>query len=207
MRILGITGGIATGKSTVTQMLADLGAPTLSADTLARDLLAPGTETTQAVLAAFPGAADPQSSDGPAIDRRALGRLIFADSQARLRLEALTHPRIIAGMTGQAALWKSQAGPCAALEIPLLFEAGLESLVDCIVVVACREETQIARLRARLGIDEVEARRQVAAQWPLPEKIARADRCLTTDLSLDDTRRQVQTFWNELCTQETNHRP
>jgi dephospho-CoA kinase len=203
MRLLGITGGIATGKSAVTRMFSDLGAPTLSADDLARELLAPGTETTQAVLAAFPDCADRRNLQEPTIDRRALSQVIFADPQARLRLEKMTHPGIIAGLTAQAAHWRSQQGRCAALEIPLLFEAGLESLTDHIVVVACRPNVQIARLRSRLGIDEAEANRQLAAQWPLGKKIERAGSVITTDDGLDDTRRQVRAVWEHYCMEET----
>ena len=193
MRVLGITGGIATGKSTVTRMLAELGAPTISADVLARELLAPGTETTYAVLTAFPDCAD---TNGSAIDRRALAHAIFANEAARLRLERLTHPAIIAGLRAQISSWhKSSEARAAAAEIPLLFEAGLETLVDRVVVVSCAEATQIARLQARLNVDEAEARRQLAAQWPLAEKVARADVVITTDGDLEDTRRQVEALW------------
>ncbi len=189
MHILGITGGIATGKSTVTEMFADDYALTVSADAISRDLLAPGTDTTRAVLAAFPDCAN---ANGSAIDRRALGRVIFADAAARKRLEALTHPAIIATLQTQIDQWR-EAGPgIAAAEIPLLFEADLEYLVDAVVVVACTEGTQVARLCARQDIDEAEARRRLAAQWSLPQKIDRADFVITTDGDLDDTRRQVE---------------
>ncbi len=199
MHILGITGGIATGKSTVTRMLAELGAPTVSADLLARELLMPGTETTRAVLAVFPDCADPSDSEQNTIDRRALGRRIFADESARVRLEGLTHPAIIAALQSQIAAWhESDKAPAAAAEIPLLFEAGLEALVDKIIVVTCAEHVQIARLRDRLGIDEAEARRQIAAQPPLMKKVAKADVVITTDGALKDTRRQVEALWKAL---------
>jgi len=199
MRVFGVTGGIATGKSTVTQMLAELGAPTISADTVARALLAPGTKTTQAVLAAFPACADPGDLSGQTIARRSLSRLIFADPVARAALEALTHPPITAILEDQIALWRaSGTAPAAAAEIPLLFEAHLERLGDRIVVAACAPPLQIARLCARDGIDEAEARRQIAAQWPLAKKIARADVVVTTDGGLEDTRRQVGMLWKTL---------
>lgn len=197
MRILGITGGIATGKSTVTRMLADLGAPTVSADAVARALLAPGTPTTAAVLAAFPACAD--TSEPQKINRRALAQIIFADRDARRQLEALTHPPIIAALRAQIAEWR-QGGTAraAAAEIPLLFEVGSQHDLDQVVVAACAEPVQIARLCARDGIDVTEAERQVAAQWPLAEKIARADFVVRTDESLDDTRRQVLALWETL---------
>ena len=196
MRVLGITGGIATGKSTVTLMLAELGAPTISADAVARALLAPGTPVTKAVLAAFPSCAAPEPGK---IDRRTLARIIFADVQARTRLEALTHPPIIEALREQIAEWRaSSAAPAAAAEIPLLFEAGLEDDVDEIVVVSCADSVQRARLCARDGISEEEARRQIAAQWPLAEKMARADVVITTNKDLTDTRRQAAALWESL---------
>ena len=195
MRVLGITGGIATGKSTVIQVLAELGAPAISADTIARALLAPGTPTTLAVLAAFPASA--ASSD--AVNRRALAQIVFADAQARKRLEALTHPPIIAALRAQIAEWRASGNaPAAAAEIPLLFEAGLERGVDQIVVAVCAEDLQKARLIARDGLSEAEAQRQIAAQWPLSEKIARADVVITTDAGWEDTRRQVEALWENL---------
>ena len=197
MQILGITGGIATGKSTVTQMLAELGAPTISADTIARALLAPGTPVTAAVLAAFPACAD--TADCHKINRRALAQIIFADADARLRLEALTHPPIIEALRTQIAEWRHLGtARAAAAEIPLLYEVGSEHDLDFVVVAACAESAQIARLCARDGIGEIEAQRQVNAQWPLSEKIARADFVITTDLSSEDTRRQVLVLWESL---------
>ena len=195
MKILGITGGVATGKSTVTQMLAEEGALTVSADDIARAQLAPGTELTQAVLAAFPLCRD---ATGQGIDRRALSHLIFADTQARTQLEALTHPAIIAALELQITEWRNAGPGIAIAEIPLLFEADLGRLVDVVVVVACEETTQIMRLQTRQVIDEAEARRQIAAQWPISAKIARADIVINTDKGLEDTRRQVQALWDTL---------
>ncbi len=197
MLILGITGGVATGKSTVTRMLADLGAPTISADALAHDLLAPGTDTTCAVLLAFPDCAQPDATV-PTIDRRALGRRVFADPTARHQLEALTHPPIIAVLGAQAEQWRAQDGVAAAAEIPLLFEAGLERLVDRIVVVRCEDTVQLSRLLTR-GLDTTQAHHLLASQRPQADKAARAHTVITTDVGLDDTRRQVQALWDTLA--------
>ncbi len=202
MLILGITGGIATGKSTVTRMLADLGAPTVSADALAHDLLAPGTDMTQAVLTAFPACADPADLNGQTINRRALGRLVFADESARARLEALTHPAIIAALRAQIALWRaSDEAPAAAAEIPLLFEAKLERLVDRIVVVTCSRSDQISRMLTRSSSTEEEVYRQINAQMPLAKKEIRADFLITTDdydIGMESTRRQIEALWKTL---------
>jgi len=200
MHILGITGGIATGKSTVTQMLAELGAPTISADAIARALLAPGTPTTAVILAAFPACAD--ADDSQKINRRALAQIIFANTDARLRLEALTHPPIIEMLKAQIAEWRqSGTARAAAAEIPLLFEAKLEWLVDSIVVVTCSKSDQISRLLARDAVTEAEAYRQIAVQWPLAQKEACADYLIQTDdydLGKADTRRQVLALWESL---------
>ena len=177
-------------------MLAELGAPTISADAVARALLAPDTPTTLEVLAAFPNCATPEPGT---IDRRALAKIIFADADARKRLEALTHPPIIAVLRAQIAEWRqSGAAKVAAAEIPLLYEVGSEHDLNGVVVAACGVETQIARLRSRDGVSDAEARRQVAAQWPLAEKIARADYVIETDLGLEDTRHQVLALWEKL---------
>ncbi len=192
MIVLGITGGIATGKSTVTRLLGQWGVPTISADALAHQLLMPGTAATRAVLRAFPAYADPADPVGLTVDRRALGKAIFADPEARARLEAITHPSIIAALSEQIQSWRSlpEAG-IAAAEIPLLFEAGLGKLVDRVVVVACAEAIQIARLEASRGMDPEEARRRIAAQWPLAEKIARADFVIHTNGSMKETYQQT----------------
>lgn len=196
MIILGITGGIATGKSTVTRMLADLGAPTISADVLAHDLLAPGTAATRSVIDAFPACA---AADGTSIDRRALGRLVFADAAARARLESLTHPAIIAALRDQIALWRPLAeAPAAAAEIPLLFEANLETMVDRIVAVTCPPADQTTRMLTRGRSTEVEVTRQISAQLPLAQKEARADYLITTNGGMEDTRHQVKALWESL---------
>lgn len=203
MLILGVTGGIATGKSAVSGILAQLGTRTLNADDVARDLLAPDTDTTLQVLAAFPEVADSRDAQRQTIDRTALGRLIFVDPAARQILESLTHPAIAATLQAQSEAWRKQdSPPVGALEIPLLFEADLRHLVDRIVVVACGEETQIGRLQARRGIDRSEAMRQIASQWPMAQKITLADDVILTDCDLDDTRRQVLGLWQSYIDKE-----
>lgn len=175
-------------------MFAALGAPTVSADALAHELLGPQMETNRRIRAAFPL---PGTVAEP-IDRAALGKIIFADPQARQRLETITHPPIVAALTAQVEAWHGSPGKAAAAEIPLLFEVGLEALCDRIVVVTCGENVQRARLRQRLGNRAAEAEQILAAQWPLALKISRAHYVITTDLSPEDTQRQVQALWDEL---------
>jgi dephospho-CoA kinase len=215
MLILGITGGVATGKSTVTEMFADLGAAVVSADQIAHELLRPGSPLSAKVVRAFPECRDPfgrppdQPSTFPggshiqftsdAVDRRALARLIFADPKARKRLERITHPPIIAQLRQQIdALRPLESPPLAAVEIPLLFEAKLTKLVDRIVVVTCAEELQIRRLEERTGISRDDALRQIGAQWPLERKIKLADHIISTDGTLDETRDAVLAVWQDL---------
>ena len=190
MFILGITGGIASGKSTVTRMFHELGAKVVDADAIARTLLLPGKPVAEAVIRAFPDCVD--AADGAVIDRRALGSRIFQDAGARRLLESLTHPPIIADLSDRIRTYRDDpAFGLVVAEIPLLFEANLEALVDRILVVSCSETVQAERLMARLSVDAAEARRQIGSQLPLADKAARADYVVTTDGSLADTERQV----------------
>jgi len=198
MLILGITGGVATGKSTVTQMLGDLGAAVVSADQIGRDLLAPGSNLTHVVARAFADCVMPDAAK-VTIDRRALGKLVFSDSQARERLEGILHPPIVAELTRQvAALRRQSVPPAAAVEIPLLFEAGLQELVDSILVVTCDEKLQLERLQKR-SIGHAEALQHIAAQMTLAAKEALADHVITTNSTLDDTRAQVYKTWKAVA--------
>jgi dephospho-CoA kinase len=191
-----LTGGIATGKSYCVRRLRSLGAPVLDADVLAREAVAPGTAGLQAVAARFgPGVIRPDGS----LDRAALGRIVFADPDARRDLEAIIHPEVRRA-TGRWFDDLAAAGAVAVAiaDIPLLFEASREADFDRIVVVACRPEQQLQRLiaRDRLSIDE--ARQRIAAQMPIDEKRARADDVIDTSGTEADTDRQVDDLWKRL---------
>lgn len=178
-RRIGLTGGIATGKSTVGRVLAErLWIPVVDADQLARAALAPGTEATRAVIQRYGRAV--QAGDGsPSLDRPALARTVFADPAERQWLEELVHPLVRAGF--QAELERLQDAPVVVLMIPLLFEAGLESLCTEIWVVECGSvEEQLKRLQARDGLSREAALARLRAQWPMAEKLARADLVLST---------------------------
>jgi dephospho-CoA kinase len=198
MFILGITGGVATGKSTVSRMFGDLGAIVVSADKIAHDLLAPGTPLTKRVLEQFPDVSI-QGSELQTIDRSQLGRLVFADSSQREILNSLTHPAIVASLESEVSRLRPLDAPAiAAIEIPLLYETELEYLVDAVLVVACLLDTQVKWLRARSGLGETEARQQIAAQLPLDDKVLRADYVIDADFDLAVTRRQVNELWDRL---------
>jgi dephospho-CoA kinase len=161
-RRIGLTGGIASGKSTVGRLLAARGLPVLDADGYAREALAPGSPGAQAVLARY-----------GTLDRAALGRIVFADAAERQWLEQLVHPLVRARFA--AELERLAAAPVVVLMIPLLFEAGLEELCSEVWLVDCDEAQQLARLMARNGLSAAEARARIAAQWPLARKRTLAD--------------------------------
>jgi len=175
-RRIGLTGGIASGKSTVGRILAETFAlPLLDADRYAHQALAAGSAGAAAVLARFgPSVRAEASSNGSAtIDRAALGRIVFADPAERHWLEQLVHPLVRARFAQE--LERLEAAPVVVLMIPLLFEAGLESLCSEVWLVDCEPTEQRQRLIHRDGLPEAEALRRIHAQWPLERKRALAD--------------------------------
>jgi dephospho-CoA kinase len=172
MRLVGLTGGIATGKSTFAAALRALGVPVLDADLLARQVVAPGTPALAEIARAFgPAVLGP---DG-ALDRKALGALVFADPAARKRLEAITHPAIRAAMVAETRRLAEAGHDLAFYDTPLLYEVGLDQAMALTVVVFAPPEAQLARLMARDGLGRAEAEARLAAQLPVAEKAARAD--------------------------------
>lgn len=169
-RRIGLTGGIASGKSSVGRLLAAQGLPLLDADVYAREALAPGSPGAGAVLERYGAGV---RAPGGGIDRAALGRIVFGDGAERQWLEELVHPlvreRFAAELEGLAA------APVVVLMIPLLFEAGLETLCSEVWLVDCEEAQQLARLMARDHFSEADARTRIAAQWPLARKRGLAD--------------------------------
>jgi len=192
--ILGITGGIATGKSSVAKIFRELGAAVLSADELAREVAAPGSPLLARLAERF-GAAVLRDDGG--LDRPALAAVIFADPQARRDLDGLMHPAIAA--LAQARLRELAASaPLVVYEAPLLFEAGAEGRVDAVLVVVADEETQLRRLMARDGFDEGAARARIAAQMPLAEKVRRADYVIDNSRSPEAVEQAVRELFTRL---------
>jgi dephospho-CoA kinase len=172
VRLVGLTGGIASGKSTFASALRELGVPVIDADRLAREAVRAGSPALAAIVAEFgPGALGP---DGE-LDRKAMADRVFADPGARQRLEAIVHPAVRAAVAAETARWAAEGHALAFYDVPLLFERGLDREVDCVVVVYAPPEVQRARLRARDGLGEAEAEARLAAQWPIDEKARRAD--------------------------------
>jgi dephospho-CoA kinase len=188
MRRIALTGGIATGKSYVRARFDALGLPAIDADGLVHALLRPGTAATSAIARRFgTNVLDPQGG----VDRRALGQVVFADASARADLEGILHP-LVYRQVGEWMAERRAAGDRAALaDIPLLFETGRERDFDVVVVVACDPAEQVRRIMSRDGLSEADARARLAAQWPIGDKVARADHVIRTDGTFEETDRQV----------------
>jgi dephospho-CoA kinase len=167
VRIIGLTGGIASGKSMVARVLGGLGGVVVDADQLARDAVKPGEPAYHAIVAQFgEGILKPDRT----IDRRALGKIVFADPEARHRLELITHPAIARMAEGKLAELKTAGTAVVIYMAPLLIEAGVTSRVDEVWVVYADPQTQVRRLMQRDGISRAEALQRIAAQMPMDEK-------------------------------------
>lgn len=171
LRLIGLTGGIGTGKSTVARLLSARGIPVIDADQLARAAVEPGQPALDDLRAAWP---DTITEDGR-LDRKALAAIVFADPQARQRLEGILHPRIVA-LAHQRAAALARAGHAAAFyEASLLVETGRHGDLDGLVVVDAPEDVRIARVVARDGLTPDQVRARMAAQAPMAEKRRLAD--------------------------------
>jgi dephospho-CoA kinase len=191
VRILGLTGGIGSGKSVVALMFAQLGADVIDADQLARDVVEPGQPALQEIVATFGrGVLMP---DGR-LNRGKLAGIIFTDAASRAKVNAITHPRIRERMEAEVAARGSGPGVLI-LDIPLLYESARADTVEKVVVVWVDPETQLRRLNERDGLTLEEARRRVAAQMPLDAKRARADHVIDNTGSRENTRRQVEAIY------------
>ena len=178
-RRIGLTGGIASGKSSVARLLQrDHGLPLLDADVMARQALAPGTAAARQVADRYGDRVLTAGSDPVAavLDRSALGQIVFGDGAQRQWLEQLVHPIVREGFA--AELQRLAAAPTVVLVVPLLFEAGLEPLCSEVWLVDCDEQQQLARLMARDNLSAGAAQARIAAQWPLARKRTLATRIL-----------------------------
>jgi dephospho-CoA kinase len=192
---VGLTGGIATGKSFCLRRFTELGAPTLDADLVARAVVAPGTPCFEAIVRRF--GREVVGADG-ALDRPALARIVFADSRSRRDLEAIVHPAVYDETVRWFSEQRDAGARIAVADIPLLYETNRLDRVDRIVVAFCPAALQKARLIARNGLSPEDAQRRIDAQLPIDEKRRRADYVISTAGSFDDTRREVDRVWRAL---------
>ncbi len=186
-RVIGLTGGIGTGKSTVARMFEARGVPVVDADAVAREVVAPGTVGNAEIAAAWPQTVAP---DG-AIDRKKLAAIVFGDPAARARLEAITHPLIQQASASRLTDLAGQGHPLALYEAALLVESGRWRDFDGLIVVTASPERQIERAVARGGLSHDEAAARVKAQLPTDEKARVATHVIDNDGPLAETERQV----------------
>jgi dephospho-CoA kinase len=191
---VGLTGGIATGKTFCLGRFAALGVPVIDADLLAREALADGSPGLALVAARFGRSVIER--DG-SLDRAALAAIVFADRTARADLESIVHPEVYRRISEWFANQPAGTGVAMA-DIPLLFETGHEHDFDRVIVCACEPFEQLRRLIERDGLSEEAARARLAAQWPISEKAARADYVIRTDNGFAETDEQVRETWERL---------
>ena len=195
MKVIGLTGGIASGKSTAARLLGDLGAPVIDADQLAREAVRPGSDTLAAIVAAF--GAEVLRDDG-ALDRVALGKQVFAAPDARRMLESIVHPEVrrLAQLKLQAL--KASGAQVVFYMAPLLIEAGADTLCDEIWVVDVDDTTQLQRASARDGMSGEEAQQRVSAQMPPAEKARRGDVVIDNRGTIEALAQRLKELWKEL---------
>ena len=192
---VGLTGGIASGKSTVASMLRDLDCPVLDADSIARELLEPGQDAYKEVVREF---GEGILLKGGAVDRPKLGAVVFADAQKRARLNQILHPRIQKVVADWFTALDRPGGPDMAFEdAALILEAGVKNSFDCVVVCWCRPEQQVERLLQR-GMSEADARQRIAAQMPMEEKRRLADVQIDCSGPMEETKGQVHAMVDRL---------
>ncbi|MBP1603338.1 MAG: coaE [Acidobacteria bacterium] len=195
-----VTGGIGTGKSVVLSQLAACGAAVVDADALVHDALRAGAPAVAEIRKRFGEEIITPSGD---VDRGRLARIVFEDGQARRDLEAILHPAVYHAIESWMRGREVEGARVAVAEIPLLYETGHEGDFDCVVVTACDGEEQVRRAMGRSGMSDADARRRIAAQWPLAEKARRADFVIRTDGTVEETRRQARSVWDALLRRAT----
>jgi dephospho-CoA kinase len=194
--LVGVTGGIASGKTVVANMLQELGAPLIDFDLLARQVVEPGKPAFMQIVDYF--GKEVLRQDG-AMDRKKLSKIVFQDTEKRKQLEDFTHPPIYeAFLKGVDAITEQDPAVIIQAVVPLLIEKHLKAIFDKILVVYVPEEKQIERLTQRDGISEDEATHMLKAQLPIEEKLAHADFVVNNEGSMEETRKQVEEIWLEL---------
>lgn len=192
MIVVGLTGGIATGKSTVARMFAKRGATVLDGDEMVRELQRKGTTVYDATVEAF----GPRIvRDDETLDRKLLGEMVFRDEKLRRRLEAIVHPALVAAVEQRLAELERDGVPMTVVELPLLIEAGSERRFDWVVVVTAPEEVQVTRLMADRRLTREEALGRIHSQMPLPEKVKRADFVVENRGDIQEAERRVQEIY------------
>jgi dephospho-CoA kinase len=194
VRFIGLTGGIASGKSTVSAMLRELGAQIIDADVVAREVVEPGQPALAEIAARFPGVL---GADGR-LDRQKLGERIFGDEAERAALNAIIHPRIQHRFMEQTAALEKAGHELVVYDAPLLIENRIHEWMNGVILVTAPREVQLARLIARNGLTRAQAEGRLASQLPLEEKQQYATWIVDNKGDLADTRAQVERVWKQV---------
>ena len=198
MLIVGLTGGIVSGKSTVAQMFKQLGAEIIDADKIARAVVQPGERAWENIVHYF---GKEVLQDNKEINRKELAKIVFADKERLEKLNKITHPEIMAIIKNKIREMRSKEssdGTICIIELPLLFEANLEGMMDKVVVVYLKREEQIKRLFIRNHLTQEEAISRIDSQMPLEKKLQQADYVIDNHAPIDQTKKQVSQVWHEL---------
>ena len=195
MKIIGLTGGIGSGKSTVSQFLAELGAVILDADKVGHEALRSRSEVWRQVVNAFGKQIATSKGD---IDRKKLGKIVFNNSEARAKLNRIMHPAMYDMVKARLEKYRGQGVGVLVLEAPLLLEAGWTSLVDEVWVAVAPEAIVLKRLTERTGLSEPESMARIHSQLTSEERIKHADVIIDTDCDLDELKAKVKELWLEL---------
>lgn len=198
---IGLTGGIASGKTTVANFFADLGVPVIDTDVIAREVVAKGAPALVQIRADF---GDEVFDDDGMLDRNAMRRLVFSDDSKRRQLEGILHPRIREAAVAQA---RAVTDPYMIIVVPLLVGSPMQEFMDRVLVVDCSEDVQLSRLKARDTENEEQARRMLAAQASQAERLAIADDVVRNDTDLDETRRKVTALHQQYLELSDSNRP
>ncbi|PEK99642.1 dephospho-CoA kinase [Bacillus sp. AFS017336] len=194
-KIFGLTGSIASGKSTVSNFLKELNVPIVDADVIAKEVVEIGQPAYEMIKEAFGSEILLESGE---INRPLLGSIIFNNKEKRLQLNGIVHPEVRREMKEQADKYINQGEPLVILDIPLLYEGNSIELVEKVIVVTVSEENQLKRLMDRNGLSKEDARLRIASQIPVKEKAARADYVIDNNGDLDYTKRQVKDLLNKI---------
>ncbi len=192
-RRIGLTGGIASGKSAAAAVLETLGAVVIDADAIAHEVTDPGGSVFEAVCRAFPSAA----RSGGELDRKELARLVFSDPEARERLNAIVHPAVRGRMNALAQAAEDKGAAAVVMEIPLLIENHLERHMDEVWLIEVSAKTQISRLMARSQLTEEQAKARIATQMPNAEKRAYAQVVIENEGTLEELSERIRKTWKE----------
>lgn len=197
---IGLTGGIASGKSTVASFFADLGVPVIDTDVIAREVVAKGAPALSEIRAEF---GDEVFNVDGMLDRKRMRNLVFSDDSKRRQLEGVLHPRIREAALNQA---EAVTDPYMIIVVPLLVESPMKEFMDRVLVVDCSEEVQLSRLLARDTENDEQARRIIAAQASRNERLAIADDVVLNDAALDQTRTRIEALHKNYLELSASHR-